>query len=90
MRLLQTIVVVQLLAARLDAAIHSSQTASPLIDIDPLVDPLDALLQLQQYAHATLEQDDALAKRASGDCSLATATVRRDWQVYHFLSILPC
>lgn len=81
MGLFQASVITQLLAARLVAASPHNSKASPLIDIDRAADPLDALAQLQQYAYATLEKNDDLAKRASGGCSLATATARSDWQV---------
>jgi hypothetical protein len=83
MRFFKTPVVVQFLAASLVAASPLNPAASPLIDIDPAAGPLDALVQLQQYAYATLKQNSALAKRTSSGCSLATASVRRDWQVYH-------
>ncbi|KAF3049053.1 hypothetical protein E8E11_009359 [Didymella keratinophila] len=87
MRLFQSSVVVQLLAARLATASPLNPAASPLIDIDPTAEPLDALAKLQQYAYAALEQEDGLAKQASGGCSLATATIRRDWQVYQTMFI---
>jgi len=83
MLLFQSSVIVQLLAARLATASPLNPAASPLIDNGLTAEPLDALAQLQQYAYATLEQKDGLAKRASGGCSLATATIGRDWQVYH-------
>ncbi|KAL1646456.1 hypothetical protein SLS61_007817 [Didymella pomorum] len=66
--------VVQFLAASLVAASPLNPAASPLIDIDPAAGPLDALIQLQQYAYATLKQNSALAKRTSSGCSLATAS----------------
>lgn len=81
MHVLQKPVFTQLLSAIMVAASPLQPAASPLLAIDPAAAALDALAQLQQYAYATLEQSDDLAKRASGGCSLATATVRKDWQV---------
>jgi tyrosinase len=79
MRLFQVITVVQILATGLVTAVPVDSPSTPAIDIDPTVDPLEALAQLQQYAYETLEQSDVVSKRAPQGCSLATATIRRDW-----------
>jgi tyrosinase len=79
MRLFQLVTAVQLLAAPLVAAIPLDSSSTLPIDIDPAVDPLEALAQLQQHAYDTLEQSDAVSKRAPKGCSLATTTIRRDW-----------
>jgi tyrosinase len=79
MRLFHAITAVQLLGTRLVAAIPVDSPSTPVIDIDPAVDPLEALAQLQQYAYDKLEQSDDVSKRAPQGCSLATATIRRDW-----------
>jgi tyrosinase len=77
MRLFQAIAIVQLLAGHLVAAVPLDST--PVIDIDPAVDPLEALAQLQQHTYETLEQSDAVSKRAPKGCSLANTAIRRDW-----------
>jgi tyrosinase len=77
MRLFHAVAVVQLLAVRLVAAVPFDST--PVIDIDPAADPLEALAQLQQHTYETLEKNDAMSKRAPEGCSLATTTIRRDW-----------
>lgn len=77
MRLFQAIAIVQLLAGHLVAAIPLDST--PVIDIDPAVDPLEALAQLQQHTYETLEQGDTVSKRAPKGCSLANTAIRRDW-----------
>ena len=77
MRLSHAVAVVQLLALRLVAAVPFDSTT--VIDIDPAIDPLEALAQLQQHTYEALEQNDALSKRASNGCSLATTSIRTDW-----------
>ena len=77
MRLFHAVTAVQLLTARLVTAVPVDST--PSIDIDPAVDPLDALAQLQQHAFDKLEQTEQKSKRSPKGCSLLTATVRRDW-----------
>lgn len=77
MRLFHAVAVVQLLAVRLVAAAAFEST--PVLDIDPAVDPLEVLAQLQQPMYKTLGQNDAVSKRAPKGCSLATTTIRRDW-----------
>lgn len=79
MRLFHAVSAVQLLAAGLVAAAPLDSTSAPVIDIDPTVDPLEALAQLQQHAYDTLERSDAVSKRAPRGCSLATTTIRKDW-----------
>lgn len=79
MHLSRVVTAVQLLAVRLVAAVPLNSSATPAIDIDPAVDPLEALAQLQQHAYNTLEQNDGISKRAPKGCSLATTTIRRDW-----------
>lgn len=75
MRLFHAVTAVQLLAARLATAVPVDSTPS----IDPAADPLDALAQLQQHAYDKLEQNEQNTKRAPQGCSLATASVRKDW-----------
>jgi tyrosinase len=80
MRLFRAVTAVQLLAARLVAAVPLDPPSTLAIDIDPTVSPLEALVQLQQHAYNTLEQRDTTSsKRAPKGCSLATTTIRRDW-----------
>jgi hypothetical protein len=79
MRLLHVATAVQLLAARLVTAVPLDTPSTPVVDIDPAVDPLEALTQLQQSAYETLEQNESVSKRAPKGCSLATTTIRRDW-----------
>jgi hypothetical protein len=79
MRLFHAITAVQLLAARLVVAVPLDSPSTPAIDIDPSIDPLDALAQLQQHAYDTLEQDEVVSKRAPKGCSLANTSIRRDW-----------
>jgi tyrosinase len=79
MRLFHAVTAVQLLAARLVAAVPLDSPSTPVIDIDPAVDPLQALAQLQQHTHDALEQSESVLKRAPKGCSLATTTMRRDW-----------
>lgn len=79
MRLFHAVSSVQLLAVHLVAAVPLKSLSTPAIDIDPTVDPLEALAQLQQHAYDTLEQSDGVSKRAPKGCSLATKTIRRDW-----------
>lgn len=79
MRLLQAVTAVQLLAVSLVAAVPFDSPSTPVIDIDPAVDPLEALAQLQQSAYETLEQNESVSKRAPKGCSLAKTTIRRDW-----------
>lgn len=79
MILFRAVTVVQLLASHLVAAVPLESPATPAINIDPAVSPLEALAQLQQYAYKTLEQRDDVSKRAPEGCSLATATIRKDW-----------
>jgi hypothetical protein len=79
MRLFHAATAAQLMAARLVNAITLNSPFIPTIDIDSMVEPLEALAQLQQHTYNTLEQNDGAPKRASIGCSLATATVRRDW-----------
>jgi tyrosinase len=79
MRLFHAVSAVQLLAAGFVAAAPLDSASTPVIDIDPTVDPLEALAQLQQHAYDTLEQSDTVSKRAPKGCSLATATTRKDW-----------
>jgi tyrosinase len=83
MRLFHAITAVQLLAARLVAAVPLDSTSTPTIDIDPSIDPLDALAQLQQHAYDTLEQNEVVSKRAPNGCSLANTSIRRDWHVHY-------
>lgn len=77
MRLLHILVFFQLLAIRLGAVALDLPSVSN-IDIDPSIDPVQALAQLQQHAYQALERRDGISKRAKG-CSLATATKRQDW-----------
>jgi tyrosinase len=79
MRLFLAIATALPLALRRVAASPSDKPTTPVIDIDPTTDPLEALTQLQQYAYATLEQGEGGSKRSSPKCSLATASFRRDW-----------
>jgi tyrosinase len=79
MRLLHAVTAVQLLAARLVAAVSRDSLSTPAIDIDPAIDPLEALAQLQQHTYDTLQQSVGVSKRATKRCSLATTTIRRDW-----------
>lgn len=79
MRPLHALVSLQLLATRLTAATAIDLPPITNINIDPSVDPVQALTQLQQHAYQTLEKRDGVSKRASVGCSLATATKRRDW-----------
>jgi tyrosinase len=79
MRLFHAVTAVQLLAARLVAAVPLDSPSTPVIDIDPAIDPLQALAQLQQHTHDALEQGESVLKRAPKGCSLATTAVRRDW-----------
>jgi tyrosinase len=79
MRLFHAVTAVQLLAARLVAAVPVDAAETPAIEIDPTAAPLDALAQLQQQAVETLEQNEAVAKRAPKGCSLANTALRRDW-----------
>ncbi|KAI4616681.1 hypothetical protein J4E80_005956 [Alternaria sp. BMP 0032] len=79
MRLLQAVTAVQLLAVSLVAAVPFDSPSTPVIDIDPAVDPLEALAQLQQSAYETLEQNESVSKRTPKGCSLAKTTIRRDW-----------
>jgi tyrosinase len=79
MRLFHAVTAVQLLAARLVAAVPVDSADTPAVEIDPTAAPLDALAQLQQYAVETLEQSDSVAKRAPQGCSLRNTAVRRDW-----------
>jgi tyrosinase len=79
MRLFHALTVLQLLSVRLVAAVPLDSPSTPVIDVDPTVDPLEALAQLQQSAYETLKQNEAISKRAPKGCSLATTTVRRDW-----------
>lgn len=64
-------------AASLDLTVPKTLS----IDIDPSTDPQEALAQLQQHAYKTLQEQDAVAGRAIDRCSLAHASVRRDWYV---------
>lgn len=75
MRLSRISTVVQLMVAAAAAPLDSI----PSIGIDPAVDPLEALAQLQQHAYNTLEQADGVLKRGPNGCSLANTAVRRDW-----------
>jgi tyrosinase len=79
MRLFHAVSAVQLLAAGFVATAPLDSASTLVIDIDPTVDPLEALAQLQQHAYDTLEQSDTVSKRAAKGCSLATATIRKDW-----------
>ena len=79
MRLFHAVTAVQVLAARLVVATPLDSPSTPVIDIDPAVDPLEALAQLQQHAYETLEQTESLQRRAPKGCSLAKTTIRRDW-----------
>ncbi len=79
MRLFHALTVLQLLSVRLVAAVPLDSSSTPVIDIDPAVDPLEALAQLQQSAYDALEQNESVSKRAPKGCSLATTTIRRDW-----------
>jgi tyrosinase len=69
----------QLLSVRLVAAVPLDSPSTPVIDIDPAVDPLEALAQLQQSAYDALEKNESVSRRAPKGCSLATTTIRRDW-----------
>jgi tyrosinase len=79
MRLFHAVTAVQLLAARLVAAVPLDSPSTPAIDIDPTVDPLEALAQLQQHTYDTLEQSESVQKRAPKGCSLTSTATRRDW-----------
>jgi tyrosinase len=79
MRLFHALVAVQLLTVRLATAIGLGSTSIPAIEIDPAIGPLEALAQLQQHTYSTLELNKGVSKRAPNGCSLATATIRRDW-----------
>jgi tyrosinase len=79
MRLFRAVATVHLLSAHLVAASPSDIPSTPVIDIDSTINPLEALAQLQQHTYVTLEQSENVSKRTSEGCSLATATVRRDW-----------
>jgi tyrosinase len=79
MRLSYAVTAVQLLAVRLVAANLFDSPSLPDINIDPTIEPLEALAILQQHAYDTLVQRDRVSKRDSDGCSLATATKRQDW-----------
>lgn len=80
MRFSHAVAAVQLIAAGLVAAVPTD--SAPAVDIDPTVEPLDALAQLQDSVYGTLEQkEEVLSKRGlrPNSCNLFTAAVRRDW-----------
>ena len=79
MRLFHAVTAVQVLAASVVVAAPFDSPSTPVIDIDPAVDPLEALAHLQQHTYDTLEQGESLLKRAPKGCSLAKTTIRRDW-----------
>jgi len=93
MRLFHAVSAVQLLAGCLVTAAPLDSSSTLAIDIDPAVSPIDALAYLQQQVYATLEQSDAVEKRSSNSrnapplkaprvpegCSLANASIRKDW-----------
>ncbi|EMD95855.1 hypothetical protein COCC4DRAFT_124481 [Bipolaris maydis ATCC 48331] len=83
MRLFHALASCQLLATRLVAAVPLDSQPASTINIDPTVGPLEALAQLQQHAYETLKQRESVSKRDSKGCSLATATIRKGWQVMH-------
>lgn len=79
MRLLHAVTAMQLLAVRLVVAFPLDSPLTPAIDIDPAVDPLDALAQIQQHAYDVLEKKESVSKRAPESCSLTNSAIRRDW-----------
>ena len=83
MRLFHALASCQLLATGLVAAVPLDSQPASTINIDPTVEPLEALAQLQQHAYETLRQRESVSKRDSTGCSLATATIRKGWQVLH-------
>lgn len=80
MRLSHVVTAVQLLAARLVAAAPVEPAETAALNIDPAVDPLDALAQLQAHAYETLQQNETLSKRFwNKGCNLFNTAVRKDW-----------
>lgn len=79
MRISHAVAAVQLLTTRLVAAAPLDSPSFLDINIDPAVEPLEALALLQQHAFNTLEERDRVSKRDSNGCSLATAAKRKDW-----------
>jgi len=79
MRLFHAVTVVQLLAAQLvAAALFDSPSVQPIY-IDPTVESLEALAQLQRHAFDTISQRDHVSKRELDGCTWETASIRRDW-----------
>lgn len=83
MRLFHALASYHLLATSLVAAVPLDSQPASTINIDPTIAPLEALAQLQQHAYETLKQRESISKRDSKGCSLATATIRKGWQVIH-------
>lgn len=88
MRLFRIASALQILAARLVIAAPLDSPEIPSFNVDPAVDPLDALARLQEQAYGVIEQQDKISKRGWTDwtwpwqtssCNLFTATVRKDW-----------
>lgn len=71
----------QLLATFAVAGVSLDSPSVPNIDINPALDPVEALNQLQNYTYTVLEQSNDVFKKTKKGCSLATATIRRDWSV---------
>jgi tyrosinase len=68
-----------LAAGAVASSFHVDSPEVSTIDINPAVDPLYALAQLQQHAYETLQIAENTTKRSSRACSLETTTVRKDW-----------
>ena len=63
------------------SSLHVDSPEVSTIDIDPAVDPLHALAQLQQHAYETIRIAENTTKRSLRACSLETTTVRKDWYI---------